>query len=68
MGASADRLASVWGVSRADQDAFALRSHTLAAAAHKSGMYKDEITPVDGSSVENVIKECVGGRGRLARC
>lgn len=56
MGHSADRLAATWGVSRADQDAFAFRSHTLAAAAHKSGAYKDEITPVEGNSWDNVIK------------
>lgn len=57
MGASADRLASAWGVSRAEQDAFALRSHTLAAAAHKAGHFKDEITPVEGAAWDNVIKE-----------
>jgi acetyl-CoA acetyltransferase family protein len=57
MGSSADRLASAWGVSRAEQDAFALRSHTLAAAAHKAGVFKDEITPVDGAAWDNVIKE-----------
>jgi acetyl-CoA acetyltransferase len=56
MGHSADRLAAAWGVSRADQDAFALRSHKLAAEAHKSGMLKDEITAVDGNTFDNVIK------------
>jgi len=56
MGASADRLAAAWGAGRADQDAFALRSHTLAAAAHKAGALRDEITPVDGNGVDNVFK------------
>ena len=67
MGHSADRLAAAWGVTREEQDALAYRSHTLAAAAHKAGHFKDEITPVEGNSWDNVIKaECVGraGQGR----
>lgn len=65
MGHSADRLAATWGVTREEQDAFAFRSHTLAAAAHKAGVFKDEITPVEGNAWDNVIKaECVlGGKG-----
>lgn len=56
MGHSADRLAATWGVSRADQDALAYRSHMNAAKAHKEGKLKDEITPVDGNYLDNVIK------------
>ena len=36
MGHSADRLASRFGVSRADQDAFGARSHQNAAKVHRS--------------------------------
>eukprot|EP01108_Squamamoeba_japonica_P000678 TRINITY_DN1239_c0_g1_i1.p2 TRINITY_DN1239_c0_g1~~TRINITY_DN1239_c0_g1_i1.p2 ORF type:complete len:304 (-),score=167.28 TRINITY_DN1239_c0_g1_i1:79-990(-) len=43
MGHSADRLASVWGVSRADQDAYALRSHHGAAAASADGLLTDRL-------------------------
>ncbi len=32
---------------REDQDAFAVRSHELAAAAIAAGKYKDEIVPVE---------------------
>lgn len=61
MGHSADRLAAAWGVGREEQDEFAFRSHTLAAAAHKAGLFKDEITAVEGNTWDNVIKaECVG--------
>ena len=56
MGASADRLAAAWGVSRAAQDAFALRSHVAAAAAHKAGLLKDEIVAVNGNAVDNTFK------------
>jgi len=66
MGSSADRLAAAWGVSREDQDNFAYRSHTLSAAAHKNGIFKDEITAVAGNTWDNVIKaECVGIWGPL---
>eukprot|EP00055_Hartaetosiga_balthica_P000064 m.135562 g.135562 ORF g.135562 m.135562 type:complete len:460 (+) comp10074_c0_seq1:20-1399(+) len=41
MGHSADRLASAFGVSREEQDEFALRSHTLAHQAHEDGKLKD---------------------------
>ncbi|MGQ0626392.1 MAG: acetyl-CoA C-acetyltransferase [Sporichthyaceae bacterium] len=34
------------GISREEQDAFSARSHQLAAAAHKNGLFADEITPV----------------------
>lgn len=43
MGHSADRLASSWGVSRMDQDLFAVRSHTNAKAAAESGLLSDVI-------------------------
>ena len=45
MGESADRLAAAWGVSRADQDAYALRAHRLAAEAHEEGFFGDEVVP-----------------------
>jgi len=56
MGVSSDRLAAKFGVSRADQDEFAVRSHLNAAKAHASGFYKDEIIAVDGKIEENGIK------------
>lgn len=56
MGHSSDRLAAKFGVSRADQDAFTVRSHVNAAKAHAAGLYLDEIIPVDGNTLENGIK------------
>lgn len=56
MGSSNDRLAAKFGISRKDQDEFAVLSHVRAAAAHKNGLYKDEVIPVDGSVTENGIK------------
>jgi enoyl-CoA hydratase / long-chain 3-hydroxyacyl-CoA dehydrogenase len=43
MGLSSEKLASRWGVSRADADAFALRSHQLALKAHLDGRLEADI-------------------------
>ncbi|TCJ20078.1 thiolase family protein [Rubrobacter taiwanensis] len=45
MGESADRLAAAFGVSREEQDEYALRTHTLAAKATESGRLSAEILP-----------------------
>lgn len=47
MGHTAEQVANKYGVSRADQDAFAVRSHELAAAAIASGKFNDDIVPVE---------------------
>uniref|UniRef100_A0A4W6DNV1 Trifunctional enzyme subunit beta, mitochondrial n=1 Tax=Lates calcarifer TaxID=8187 RepID=A0A4W6DNV1_LATCA len=44
MGHSADRLAAAFGVSRVEQDEFALRSHTLAKKAQDNGLLQDVIS------------------------
>ncbi|MEN3794688.1 3-oxoadipyl-CoA thiolase [Fulvimarina sp. MAC3] len=41
-----ENIADDFGVTRADQDAFALRSQEKTAAAQKSGWFTQEITPV----------------------
>ena len=43
---TAEELAAVDGISRADADAFAVRSHENALAAAAAGRFKDEIVPV----------------------
>jgi len=52
MGVTAEFLAQTQGISREDQDAFALRSHQLAAAAQANGEFKHEIVPVYGRDEE----------------
>jgi len=47
MGVTAENVAALHGISRADQDAFALQSQTRAARAIAEGWFKSEITPVD---------------------
>lgn len=46
MGQTAENVAEKWKISRADQDAFALRSQKKAAAARERGRFKVEIAPV----------------------
>jgi acetyl-CoA acyltransferase len=54
MGITAERVAAKYGISREDQDAFALASHQKAAAAIDAGRFADEIIPVD---IERVVLE-----------
>src|SRR5690606_40300848 len=46
MGETAENVAAKYGVTREDQDAFALRSQQKAAAARLSGRHAEEITTV----------------------
>ncbi|TWT78098.1 3-ketoacyl-CoA thiolase [Posidoniimonas polymericola] len=48
MGVTAEFLAQTNGISRADQDAFALASHQNAVAAYDAGRFTAEIVPVWG--------------------
>ena len=47
MGLTAENVAEKYGVSREDQDEFALRSNQLATKAVSSGIFDDEIVPVE---------------------
>src|SRR5690606_21211550 len=46
MGITSEIVASKGGISREDQDAFAVESHRRAAAAQESGAFDAEIVPV----------------------
>ncbi len=47
MGETAENVAETWGISRADQDEFALGSHRRAIAAQKEARFADELVPVE---------------------
>jgi acetyl-CoA C-acetyltransferase len=47
MGLCGDRTASKYGISREEQDEFAIRSYTLSAASTENGYFKNEIVPVE---------------------
>lgn len=60
MGITAENLAEEYGISRADQDAFALQSQQKAVAAQQQGVFRAEITPVtveQGKGETRVISE-----------
>lgn len=55
MGETAENVAQRYGVSRADQEAFAVGSHRKATSAHEHQRLKDEIVSIrtpDGQSIE----------------
>lgn len=47
MGHTAEQVATQYGVSREDQDAFAVRSHERAGAAIAAGKFDEEVVPVE---------------------
>jgi acetyl-CoA acyltransferase len=63
MGESADRLAAAFGISRREQDEYALRSHRKAAQARDKGMLDPELYPAavppdfDPITSDNVIRD-----------
>jgi acetyl-CoA acyltransferase len=63
MGITAENVAKKFGISRKDQDEFALKSQQKAAAAVKAGVFEQEIVPVkatkfvDGKHVDVEFKK-----------
>jgi acetyl-CoA C-acetyltransferase len=46
MGLTGEHVSAIYGVSRDEQDAYAVESHRKAAAATKAGAFADEILPI----------------------
>lgn len=59
MGNTAENVAEKYGVSRAEQDAFALRSHMRATAAIAEGRFADETVNV------RVIEKTINGKNKI---
>jgi acetyl-CoA acetyltransferase family protein len=56
LGEANEQLQERYGVSRERQDAFALRSHQLAAAAWDEGFYDDLVVPAEGLKRDEGIR------------
>jgi len=56
MGLTAEMLGKLHGITREQQDAFAVRSHKLAQAATVSGRFKREILPIEGHDADGILK------------
>ena len=54
MGLTAENVAVKYGISREDQDAFAMQSNLKAAKAVESGLFDPELVPIDVELVEYV--------------
>ncbi|MDQ2983063.1 MAG: thiolase family protein [Actinomycetota bacterium] len=52
MGETGENVAERWGVSREDQDAFALESQRRWASAQEAGKFAEELVAVDGVEVD----------------
>jgi acetyl-CoA acyltransferase len=63
MGLTAENLARKYEISREQQDAFAVRSHQLAAAAIDAGKFKDEVVPFTVRARE--LETDAKGRGKI---
>jgi acetyl-CoA C-acetyltransferase len=56
MGESTELMVKTWGITRVEQDQFALESHQKAAAAYAQGFYKDLVIDYLGLSQDNNIR------------
>jgi acetyl-CoA C-acetyltransferase len=55
MGMCGDRCAAKYGLSREDQDAFAITSYKRAIDAAKGGVFADEITPMEAAAGRKTV-------------
>jgi acetyl-CoA acyltransferase len=59
MGTTAENVAKKYGLSRAEQDAFAVESQAKATAARQAGKLTDEITPIQNGKDQVVSDGCI---------
>lgn len=63
MGLTGEAVARKYGITRAEADAFAVRSHTRAAQASSSGLFDAEIVPVPAGAPGTEVRRDEGPRG-----
>ena len=56
MGDTAENVAKKWGISRAEQEAFAVESHRRATKAQADGLLKDEIIAIGGVEADLCVR------------
>jgi acetyl-CoA acyltransferase len=68
MGLTAEKVADQWKVSREEQDAFALASHTKALAAQAAGAFDAETSPLTVSeSVPDLVADRIVTKTKLVK-
>ncbi len=55
MGVTAENVAGKWGITRAQQDEFAVESHRRAVNAIQKGYFKEQILPVELKSKKGIV-------------
>ena len=63
MGDTAENVAKKWGISRAEQEAFAVESHRRATKAQADGLLKDEIIAIGGVDADLCIRSDTTAEG-----
>jgi len=63
MGESCDKMSAKFGISREEEDEYALRSHKLAAKAEEKGYFDDEMFPVPVPPSYKIVDSDNGIRG-----
>jgi acetyl-CoA C-acetyltransferase len=58
MGITAEKVADKYGISREEQDRFALESHRKAAAAWAEGRFQAEVAPVEVAGRKGAVTVC----------
>jgi len=58
MGITAEKVAEKYGISREEQDRFALESHRKAAAARAEGRFQAEVVPVEVAGRKGAVTVC----------
>jgi len=56
MGTTAENINDIWGITRAEQDAFAANSQNKAEAAQAAGRFDDEIVPVPVKVKKDIVE------------
>ena len=65
MGQTAETLAREFGITRAQQDTFANRSHQRAIKAQVEGRFRDEIVPIAvGKKLDKILTQDIGPRAK----
>ncbi|MGE0216037.1 thiolase family protein [Mycolicibacterium sp.] len=55
-GISAELIAAKWGLSRTELDEFSAESHQKAARAAKDGLFDNELVPIAGLTVDEIVR------------
>ncbi|HET9870504.1 MAG TPA: acetyl-CoA C-acetyltransferase, partial [bacterium] len=56
MGRHTELMVQEWGISREEQDAFALKSHQNGAKAYAEGFYDDLVVPFQGLAKDGILR------------